>query len=277
MKKTLLTFVLLLAGTALFAQDRIVKRNADEIEALVLKVGEREIEYRRADNPDGPIYVIPTDEVFFIRYRNGTKDIFEPQPSPQEEAAPSAANDRPQHFRLEPKPLDGDTPTPHLTIGYRRPHYAGELSAAFGLGVGLVSQYLPTNRIYIETIHGIRFNPWLSAGLGLGFAYFYNLSYSVYLTENLGAEYDGLGMLPFFLDLKGFYPVHRKADLYLALDLGAATAVSGGISGTEFYAAVGPGIRFGSAKGSPRGDFGIRFQHMGEGTNAILFRVGVNF
>ena len=39
------------------AQDIILKKNADEIQAKVLKVTETEIEYKKWENLDGPIYI----------------------------------------------------------------------------------------------------------------------------------------------------------------------------------------------------------------------------
>ncbi len=57
------------------AQDIILKKNADEIQAKVLKVTETEIEYKKWENLDGPIYIIPANEIFIIKYQNGSKDI----------------------------------------------------------------------------------------------------------------------------------------------------------------------------------------------------------
>ena len=136
------------------------------------------------------------------------------------------------------------------------------------------SKVLNTDRIHFETVHGVRINPYLFAGLGLGFDYFYGLlnDYDGYYEEE-----DTMGVLPVFVDFKGYCPVSPKASIYLAWDLGAAVGVSGLAQGTEFYTSIGPGIDFGGSKGGPRGNFGIRFQHMGEGLNAVLFRVGCSF
>ena len=62
------------------AQDIILKKNADEIQAKVLKVTETEIEYKKWENLDGPIYTIPANEIFIIKYQNGSKDIIRPTP-----------------------------------------------------------------------------------------------------------------------------------------------------------------------------------------------------
>lgn len=73
-------------------------------------------------------------------------------------------------------------------------------------------------------------------------------------------------------------PVSRKAALNLSWDLGAAIGIGGYFNeGTEFYTSIGPGVTFGRQSGGVRGDFSIRFQHMGEGLNAILFRIGIGF
>lgn len=154
------------------------------------------------------------------------------------------------------------------------PHYQGEISVAFGVGVGEASQLINTNRIVLETVHGARINPYLFVGAGLGYTYYYGLLANYDLSEGID---DSSGMLPVFADFKGYYPVSNKFALYMAFDLGAAMGVSGLAEGTEFYTALGPGITLGNKAKGICGDFGIRFQHMGTGTNAFLFRVGLNF
>ena len=235
---------MLFLGT-ISAQDIIMKKDADEIEAKVTKVGRSDIEYKRWDNPDGPTYTIPVGEVFIIKY---------------EKMSGYSARSQSGHARFAADEIF--------------PKYQGEVALAYGLGVGYASKVLNTDRIHFETVHGVRINPYLFAGLGLGFDYFYGLlnDYDGYYEEE-----DTMGVLPVFVDFKGYCPVSPKASIYLAWDLGAAVGVSGLAQGTEFYTSIGPGIDFGGSKGGPRGNFGIRFQHMGEGLNAVLFRVGCSF
>lgn len=222
-----------------------MKRDANEIEAKVLKVGTAEIEYKRWDNLEGPIYTIPARNVFVIKYQNGTKETISP--------LSASGSKYGRDFR---------------------PHYQGEIAVAYGLGVGEFSQYINLDRILFETVHGYRFSPYFFAGLGLGFNYFYKeLSFDEYIGDSYyiyGSP--GGGVLSYALNLKGYLPFSDKSAVYLSWDLGADSGVSGYMNGgTEFYTAIGPGVQFG------HGDFGIRFQHMGAGTNAVLFRVGVNF
>ena len=78
MRNFALVFVaaMLLSVTSAQAQDIIMLKTGDDIEALVEKVGDVEIEYRKWDNQTGPVYVVKTDKVFMIKYRNGFKQMF---------------------------------------------------------------------------------------------------------------------------------------------------------------------------------------------------------
>lgn len=69
--------VFFIASVTLFAQDTIVLRNGNEIQALVLEVGVNDIKYKRADNPDGPIYTLEKLKISLIRYTNGSEEVFD--------------------------------------------------------------------------------------------------------------------------------------------------------------------------------------------------------
>lgn len=251
MKKIFAGALLLLGSLAVQAQDIITQRNAEEIEAKVLKVGDTTIEYKRADNPDGPVYVLPAREVFMIRYQNGSRDIINAWGS---------------KFRTRTAPN-------------HRPRYQGEVGFGFGLGVGRITDAFNTNRLSIETVHGVRVCPNFFAGAGLSYNLFYT---DLPLRDEYGnphGTYTSAGIVPAFANFKGYCPLTEKLSLYLSLDLGAAFGVCGYFeeNETEFYTCVGPGISFGKAGRSARGDLSVRFQHMGENLNAVLFRVAFGF
>ncbi|WP_400193169.1 hypothetical protein [Hymenobacter sp. B81] len=73
-----LLLLLLLLPFGGWAQDLLTKRNGDEVPVKVLEVTPTEIRYKRTDNPDGPLFVVPRAEVFMIKYANGTKDLITP-------------------------------------------------------------------------------------------------------------------------------------------------------------------------------------------------------
>lgn len=229
MKKQLyLTFMLTLGCCTVSAQDIILKKNADKIQAKVLKIDGVQIEYKKWDNPDGPIYTLAVSEIVSIKYQNGTEDIL------------SASQNTRRHSRH--------------TDGENYPKYQGEVGVAFGFGIG------DDNKIGIETVHGVRFNSSFFTGLGIGCFDYYDFSDPIF---------------PVFVDFKGYYPILHNLSLYLAFDAGAAIDMN--YDSTEAYLSTGPGISFGKSTGRLRGDFGIRYQHLGEGMNALLFRVGVIF
>lgn len=58
------------------AQDVIIRKNGDEIQAKVLAVSDSEIDYKKWSNQNGPTYTMSKDDVFMIKYINGDKDVF---------------------------------------------------------------------------------------------------------------------------------------------------------------------------------------------------------
>jgi hypothetical protein len=72
----ILALIVIFSAVNALAQDIIMLKTGDDIEALIEKVGEAEIEYKKWDNQTGPVYVIKKNDVFMIKYRNGSKDVF---------------------------------------------------------------------------------------------------------------------------------------------------------------------------------------------------------
>lgn len=80
MKKTIAAmFTIVLPFGICFSQDVIMKKDGEDIQAKILKVGPDEVEYKKHDNPDGPTYSVLKSDILLIEYENGTKDIFEEQ------------------------------------------------------------------------------------------------------------------------------------------------------------------------------------------------------
>lgn len=61
---------------SLNGQDTLSFRNGNKVLVNVSEVGEKEIKYKRADNPDGPDYLTMTSELNRIIYKNGSIDSF---------------------------------------------------------------------------------------------------------------------------------------------------------------------------------------------------------
>ncbi len=77
MKKILLVLMATFgSGFFAMAQDVIVLKNAEEIQAKVKSIGLNEILYLKWNNLEGPTYTMPISEILFIKYANGQKDTF---------------------------------------------------------------------------------------------------------------------------------------------------------------------------------------------------------
>ena len=81
--------VIAMFGFNAMAQDIIVLKDSNEINALVQEIGINEVKYKKWDNQTGPTYTMKKSEVFMIKYQNGTKDVF------NEIAKPIETNEQP--------------------------------------------------------------------------------------------------------------------------------------------------------------------------------------
>ncbi len=75
LKISLLSAITLFGATTTFAQDKLYTRDGDVMEVKVKVVGEKNITYKRADNEDGPSYIINKKEVERIEYESGDEDV----------------------------------------------------------------------------------------------------------------------------------------------------------------------------------------------------------
>ncbi|MDP1800052.1 MAG: hypothetical protein Q8L81_01780 [Bacteroidota bacterium] len=55
--------------------DLVIMKNGDEVKARVLEITPIEIKYKKCLSPDGPLYVVKKNDVFMIKYANGTKEV----------------------------------------------------------------------------------------------------------------------------------------------------------------------------------------------------------
>lgn len=55
--------------------DIIMLKNGDEIEAKVTEIGSSEIKYKQCNNQEGPVFTIIKQDVFKIKYANGTSTL----------------------------------------------------------------------------------------------------------------------------------------------------------------------------------------------------------
>lgn len=93
-QKVIVFVSLILLANSGFAQDIIILKSGDEIQSQVEEVGTDIIKYHKFENLTGPIYSIEKTQVFMIKYKNGTKDVFnaESTPAVQQAMTPQATS-----------------------------------------------------------------------------------------------------------------------------------------------------------------------------------------
>lgn len=78
MKRTILmVFWMVLMPFIVLAEDIIVLNNGDIVKSKVIEIGQNEVKYKKASNPNGPTYSINKTEILSITYENGEKEAFE--------------------------------------------------------------------------------------------------------------------------------------------------------------------------------------------------------
>ena len=172
-----------------FAQDIIVTKDSKRIDAKIEEIGTTEIKYRKANNPNGPLFVMLVSEVESIIYENGEVQSFSQSSKVKKES--TTYDDK----RQEVKNIKS---IKSLTDGklYHR---------WFGFSVGYVWKNLESNmeqtgysgssfgfpnfKYYGNTLQiGFTFNPTFKYGLGLYTGLYYEHTFADKMTWNLGAN-----------------------------------------------------------------------------------------
>lgn len=77
MKKLLFAIMALAMTQNIMAQDVIITKQSEKINAKILKVTESEIEYKQSSNLDGPIFTLSVSKVASVMYSNGEVQTFD--------------------------------------------------------------------------------------------------------------------------------------------------------------------------------------------------------
>ena len=124
MKRLLLLLFLVLGSTTLYAQDLIIFRNGDELQAKILEISDTEVRYKAWSHQDGPTRTKPTADIFMIKYANGTKETFKEQPKPQQQPQMYAGGG----YQTSPF-------APSYQMNRQRDHLLGERENRLSVGV----------------------------------------------------------------------------------------------------------------------------------------------
>ena len=187
MNRIILTLAILFASvSAVFAQDVIVLLNAEEIQAKVLIIGIDEITYKKWDNQEGPSYQISKAEVFYIKYANGSKDVF---------------NDATvESYKLKPKYRPGNDLINKVRF----------------------QAYIEGGCLFTKDEAGPMLN--ISLGFRCWDEFFIGIKSGIdalFLAPAAGYSGFDVGNFPLMLDIRGFFPTQNDLHPYLEAALGA--------------------------------------------------------
>lgn len=176
------------ADKAIVAQDIIIKHNGEEIRSKVLEITPdliRYIDYGRSDNPSREIRI---SEVFMIKYRNGTSEMFS-RPTEDKEYQPARVAER-----TIPKSTDQNSATTRYSesldkkgrMQLRKQGNYLSIAAGWGNsygGLGLSMQYLSPGNLKFGIHGGAGYLP-----LGAAPAFLYSGGLKIYFWDFLYAD-----------------------------------------------------------------------------------------
>ena len=199
MKKILVTLALVMGAVTMMAQDVIIKMNEEKIAAKIIEISSTEVKYLEASMPDGPTFVLSTDEIATIIFSNGQVKVYKHN----EKASVVVDNDLNQSmiFRTGNK------------YTYNGMTMKGDIYANF-----LKNNCADAYRLYD---HGRKVSTagWvlLGVGVGLDLGFSWWLPYSGYV--GLACE---IACIPTLI--VGYTQMHRSADLFNSACVGNSQA-----------------------------------------------------
>ncbi|MDF9794972.1 TM2 domain-containing membrane protein YozV [Catalinimonas alkaloidigena] len=182
-----LFILLLLAASPLFAQtplDRIEKTDLSFIEGNVIKITEEHIEYKHANNLEGPVYTIAKNQVSAITYSNGFREEIKAVTSAPPTTPPAQANSATQATSYSQ-----NQPNYHPTINTQAAKYENS-NPREPLLAGVLSLIIPgAGQVYNKqygkgiAMFGANVVSWVLAANSAYNTYDYDALYSGYYEE----------------------------------------------------------------------------------------------
>ncbi|MDR0313765.1 MAG: hypothetical protein LBI14_09205 [Treponema sp.] len=142
MRFTFLAIVFLFFGGvfSVVAQDVIVLRDGNFFHGKVYEISPTEIRYKRIDNLDGPMIVIPAANVLYISYENGTTELIDAAPIAAARKTIFAAMDPGKlYFSLSADPSGFLMYGPLIQAEFTKNHFNAQVSISFP-SIGLLEK-----------------------------------------------------------------------------------------------------------------------------------------
>lgn len=199
MRKILVMMALVMGALTMMAQDVIIKMNEEKIAAKIIEISSTEVKYLEVSMPDGPTFVLSTDEIASIIFSNGQVKVYKHN----EKASVVVQNDL-----IETMIFRTGNKYTHNGVTMK-----GDMYANF-----LKNNCAEAYKLYKHG-HDVSTAGWvlLGVGVGLDVGFSWWLPYSGYV--GLACE---LACIPTLI--VGYTQMHRSADLFNSVCVGKKQA-----------------------------------------------------
>lgn len=195
MKRFILVFSMLLISVLLTAQDVIVTKTSEKIEAKIIEVSNTEVKYKKTDFLDGPTFIIQISEISSIIYANGDVQAFN---TPEVQFAENntvvstptktnnntnfnQANNRKPVITFHPEPITRNRSF-GLSIGYVSKQMANEDGDEMAWCSADMEDEKPKKSSPALRV-GLTWSPEFKYGIGIQTGLFYEMSADSYKNE----------------------------------------------------------------------------------------------
>ena len=206
MKKILFILALVASAISMMAQDVIVKSNEEKVIAKIVEISSTQVKFLDVNMPDGPTFVLNTDEIATIIFANGQVKVYD------------HANQK-SVVKQE---------VPQTAMLYRtgnRYTYNGNMMKGDAYAVFLKNNCAEAYNLY-QHGHSVSTVGWvlLGVGVGLDIGFSWWLPYSGWV--GLACE---IACIPTLI--VGYTQMHRSADLFNSACIGnlSVTASENGV------------------------------------------------
>ena len=267
MKKFILSLALVLAASlSALAQDIIILKNSEKIEAKIVEISSTEIAYKKADYTDGPTFRLDISEVSSIIYANGEVQAFNAEPRKGQVTVSSGSGDRTGKLKFNPTPQGRKRPF-GISIGYTSKQYSSLILPKF-------KQDLTENNGTTSALMlGLYWAPEFKYGIGIQTGLYYEMaadsytSYDEYYNEakshislhTLSVPLRFQYRYEFIRDLSVFLYTGPSFDIHLAYLNDGENIFNGDSSWNRFQVlwGVGAGVRWKGIQLMMGGDWGL--------------------
>lgn len=281
MKRLLLSLALVLAASlGALAQDIIILRNSEKIEAKIVEISSTEIAYKKADYTDGPTFRLDISEVSSIIYANGDVQAFNEEPRKEQGNVSSDSGSRNGKLKFNPTPQGRKRPF-GISIGY-----TSKQMALGPLKVSMLSEEI--GKTSPALMVGFYWAPEFKYGIGIQTGLYYELAayngtytdYEDYYNEVEKSYSNTEHTLSIPLRVQYRYEIIRDLSVFLytgpSFDIHLAYLASYGGEKDDYYKGdsslnrfqmlwgVGAGVRWKGLQLMMGGDWGLTNYYKGD-------------